>query len=203
MDITKLKGHIPDSIYDQLPLIIDKYHVNTTLRMTHFLAQCSHESIGFTDFEENLNYSYKRLLEIFPKYFPGTTGKSYARRPQKIANKVYGNRYGNGPESSGDGWKYRGRGCIQLTFKANYKSLAKDFGVDFVKTPDLVATEYSLVSAAWFFSKNKIWALCDTGAGIDSITKVTKAINGGTNNLDDRIEEFKKFSNIFSGIHNT
>jgi len=203
MDITKLKGHLPESIYDQLPTIIDKYNANTILRMSHFLAQCAHESGDFTHFEENLNYSYKRLVEIFGKYFPGTTGQSYAGRPEKIANKVYGNRYGNGPEASGDGWKYRGRGCLQITFKGNYKLLSKDFGVDFIKTPELVATEYSLVSAAWFFNKNKIWAVCDTGPTADTVTDVTRVVNGGTNNLDARIKEFKKYWNILSDIHNT
>jgi len=203
MDITKLKGHLPDSIYDQLPLIISKYNVNTVLRMSHFLAQCAHESVDFTDFEENLNYSYKRLVEIFPKYFPGTTGKSYARKPEKIANKVYGNRYGNGTEASGDGYRYRGRGCLQLTFKGNYSSLSKDFGVDFVKTPELVATEYSLVSAAWFFNKNKIWPKCDAGPTGDAVEAVTKVVNGGLNNIEARKIEFKKFWNILSDIHNT
>ena len=203
MDITKLKGHLPDSIYDQLPLIIEKFHVNTNLRMAHFLAQCAHESIDFTDFEENLNYSYKRLIEIFGKYFPGIKGKSYAGKPAKIANRVYANRYGNGPEASGDGWKYRGRGCLQLTFKENYSSLSKDFGVDFVKTPELVATEYSLVSAAWFFNKNKIWPLCDAGSTSDEVRDVTKVVNGGTNNLEARVKEFNKFWNILSDEHNT
>ena len=203
MDITKLKGHLPESIYDQLPSIVDKYHVNTNLRMAHFLGQCAEETGSFTVFEENLNYSYKRLIEIFGKYFPGTTGQSYAKRPEKIANKVYSNRYGNGPEASGDGWKYRGRGCVQITFKGNYKSLSKDFGVDFVKTPELVATDYSLVSAAWFFTFNKIWALCDVGPTADAVTDVTRKVNGGTNNLDQRIAYFKKYWNILSDIHNT
>lgn len=200
MDITKLKGKLPDSIYDQLPLIIDKFSVNTSLRMAHFLAQCAHESNNFTAFEENLNYSYKRLVEIFPKYFPGTTGKSYARKPEKIANRVYGNRYGNGTEASGDGWRYRGRGCLQLTFKANYKSLSKDFGVDFVKTPELVATEYSLVSAAWFFNKNKIWPKCDAGSTADAVEDVTRMVNGGLNNIEHRKKEFIKFWDILSDV---
>lgn len=203
MDITKLNGKLPDSIYDQLPAIVDKYNVNTKLRMAHFLGQCAEETGDFTKFEENLNYSYKRLVEIFGKYFPGTTGKSYAGRPEKIANKVYGNRYGNGPESSGDGWRYRGRGCIQITFKGNYKSLSKDFGIDFVKTPELVATDYSLVSAAWFFTYNKIWLLCDAGSTNANITAVTKKVNGGTNNLDHRIKYFKKYWNILSDVDNT
>jgi len=203
MDITKLKGHLPESIYDQLPIIIDKYNINTALRMTHFLAQCAHESIDFTDFEENLNYSYKRLVEIFPKYLTGTTGKSYAGKPEKIANKVYGNRNGNGPQASGDGWRYRGRGCLQLTFKGNYSSLSKDLGIDFVKNPNLVATEYPLVSAAWFFNKNKIWPLCDAGSTPDEVKDVTKVVNGGTNNLEDRIKEFNKFWTILSNVDNT
>jgi putative chitinase len=202
MDITKLKGHLPESIYDQLPAIIDKYHVNTNLRMSHFLGQCSEETGNFTKFEENLNYSYDRLVQIFPKYFPGTTGRSYAGRPERIANKVYGNRYGNGTEASGDGWKYRGRGCLQLTFKGNYSLLSKDFGVDFVKSPELVATEYSLVSAAWFFTINKVWPLCDGGSDTEHITLVTKKVNGGTINLDARINYFKKYWNILSDINN-
>lgn len=203
MDVTKLKEHLPDLIYDQLPTIIEKYGVNTNLRMAHFLGQCAEETGAFTKFEENLDYSYNRLIVIFARHFPGITGKPYARKPEKIANKVYGNRYGNGPEASGDGWKYRGRGCIQITFKANYKSLSKDFGIDFVKNPELVATEYSLISAAWFFNFNKIWSLCDGGSDVEDITAVIKKVNGGTNNLEGRIKYFKKYWNILSDTDNT
>ena len=194
MDINKLKGHIPDSVLSEIPSVMDKFGIKTELRLAHFLAQCAHESGNFTVLKENLNYSAEGLTKVFPKYFPtieSTNG--YAKNPEKIANKVYGGRMGNGNESSGDGYKYSGRGAIQLTGKQNY-TLFDDFVPEaIIETPSLVATKYPLLSADWFWSRNGLNAIADLGATDDVITKITKKVNGGTHGLEDRIAKFKKF----------
>jgi putative chitinase len=155
LKLDKLKGHIPDAVIAMIPDTAAKFQINTPLRLAHFLAQCGHESGGFRLTKENLNYSAKGLMGIFKKYFPTEAlAKQYERQPAKIANKVYGGRMGNGPESSGEGAKYCGRGYIQLTGKDNYIAFGKSIGVDMTINPDLVSSQYSLLSAAWFFSKN-------------------------------------------------
>ena len=195
MKLNNLK--ISPSLLLELPLTIEKFNINTPLRLSHFLAQCSHESGNFTRFIENLDYSSKGLLSTFKKYFPTEAlAKSYERQPEKIANRVYCNRNGNGNELSGEGFKFRGRGAIQLTGKANYKSFADFIGEDVVANPDLVATKYPLTSAGFFFEKNKIWSICDKGMGDDVVTLVTKKVNGGTIGLDDRIAKFKLYSSL-------
>lgn len=195
MKLNNLK--ISPALLLELPLTIEKFNINTPLRLSHFLAQCSHESGNFTRFIENLNYSSKGLLSTFKKYFPTEAlAKSYERQPEKIANRVYCNRNGNGNELSGEGFKFRGRGAIQLTGKANYKSFADFIGEDVVANPDLVATKYPLTSAGFFFEKNKIWSICDKGMGDDVVTLVTKKVNGGTIGLDDRIAKFKLYSSL-------
>jgi putative chitinase len=159
----------------------------TPVRAAHFFAQTSHETGGFKAFSENLNYSAQGLQGIFGKYFPGTLEESYARQPEKIANRVYADRMGNGNEASGDGWKFRGRGALQLTGKANYEAFAKYLGTNEIMTnPDLVATKYSFDSAMFFFEKNKLWAICDKGINDAAILELTKRINGGTHGLEDR-----------------
>ncbi len=126
MNLQKLKGHVPDKVIEQIPAVMEKFQINTPLRLAHFLAQCGHESGGFRLTKENLNYSAKGLMGIFKKYFPTEAlAKQYERKPEKIANKVYGGRMGNGPEASGDGAKYCGRGYIQLTGKDNYTAFGK------------------------------------------------------------------------------
>lgn len=190
-NITKLKGHIPDNIYDQL-LTIDE--IDGPKRCSHFLGQCAVECSSFTKFSENLNYSAEGVKKTFPKYI--TDGAAYAKQPEKIANKVYANRMGNGDEQSGDGWKYRGRGAIQLTGKDNYSAFSKYSGVDVVTNPDLVATTYQMKSAAWYFNQRKLWAVCDQGVDDATILKVTKLVNGGTHGLDKRTEYTKKFWEI-------
>ena len=195
----KLIGIIPESIINQIDLIYENYNINTELRLAHFLAQCAHESGNFTAVQENLNYSAKRLKEVFGKYFT-THAKAllYERKPSKIASLVYANRMGNGDEESIEGYKYRGRGYIQLTGKNNYllfnKSL-NDAGmdVDIVDNPDLVATTYPLASAGWFFDKNKLNEIADIGSTKEIITRITKRVNGGTHGLDSRISYFNKF----------
>jgi putative chitinase len=164
--------------------------------LAHFLAQISHESGGFKILKENLNYSAERLRQIFPKYFPGNLNESYAKKPEKIANKVYSSRMGNGDESSGDGWKFAGRGYLQLTGKFNYAEFDKTVPEDILENPDLVATKYPLTSAAFFFQKNKIWRLCDLGATEEVVTQVTEKINGGRIGLDHRRSEFTKFHGL-------
>jgi len=157
------------------------------VRAAHFFAQTAHETGGFKAFSENLNYSAEGLQGIFGKYFPGDLENSYARNPEKIANRVYASRMGNGDEASGDGWKYRGRGALQLTGKANYKAfsdyLAKP---EVMSNPDLVATVYAFDSAMFFFDKNKLWSICDKGITDAAILELTKRINGGTHGLEDR-----------------
>lgn len=198
MDITKLKGHVPDTVLDQLPDTIKKFNINTELRLSHFLAQCAHESGNFSITKENLNYSADRLKVIFPKYFPGDTAHNYEHQPEKIANHVYCNRMGNGDEASGDGYKYCGRGLIQLTGKYNYALFDKLVDDDILSSPALVGTKYPLMSAAFFFENNKLWSICDLGADENTITKLTKKINGGTIGIKERIIEFKKFQKILS-----
>lgn len=198
MDINKLKGKIPDIVFNQLPDVISKFEINTPLRLSHFLAQCGHESGGFKLVQENLNYSVDGLKKIFPKYFPGTLAESYAKNPEKIASKVYGGRMGNGDESTKDGYRFRGRGYIQLTGKDNYKSFSTAIKEDCVSNPDLVSTKYPLASAAWFFHKNGIHKIADGGATDAVVTSVTKRVNGGTIGLPDRIKHFKEYYSLLT-----
>lgn len=198
IDLSKLKGHIPENVITQIPMVMEKFGINTPLRLAHFLAQCGHESGGFRAVQENLNYSASGLKGIFGKYFPGNLAESYARQPEKIASRVYGNRMGNGNEASKEGYKFRGRGYIQLTGKQNYTAFAKSIGEDTVTNPDLVATKYPLASAAWFFSKNGLSVIADKGADDATVTAVTKRVNGGTIGLSERIKEFKHFYKILS-----
>lgn len=193
MDLSSLKYHLPDFVIDQIPEVISKYSIDTPLRLSHFLAQCGHESGGFKLTKENLNYSSKGLMAIFKKYFPTQAlADAYARKPEKIANKVYASRMGNGNEASGDGYKFRGRGYIQLTGKSNYASFTASIGEDCVANPDLVATKYPLASAAWFFEKNCV-KKCDAGSTDAVVTSVTKCVNGGVIGLDDRIKHFEEY----------
>ena len=199
LKLEKLKGHIPDAVITMIPDTAAKFQINTPLRLAHFLAQCGHESGGFRLTKENLNYSAKGLMGIFKKYFPTEAlAKQYERQPAKIANKVYGGRMGNGPESSGEGAKYCGRGYIQLTGKDNYIAFGKSIGVDMTFNPDLVSSQYSLLSAAWFFSKNGLHKMADEGATDAVVTKITKRVNGGTIGLADRIKHFKEYYHLLS-----
>ena len=199
LKLDKLKGHVPQIVIDSIPEVASKFGINTPLRVAHFLAQCGHESGGFRLTQENLNYSAKGLNGIFKKYFPTEAAAApYNRNPQKIANKVYSNRMGNGTEASGDGYKFRGRGYIQLTGKENYTAFGKSIGVDIPSNPDLVASKYALASAAWFFSKNGLHKIADEGASDVVVTKITKRVNGGTIGLPDRIKHFKEYYHLLS-----
>ena len=169
----------------------------TPIRAAHFFAQTSHETGGYALFSENLNYSVKGLQNTFGKYFPGNLEESYARQPEKIANRVYASRMGNGNEASGDGWKYRGRGALQLTGKSNYEAFANYLKKPEILTnPNLVATTYAFESAMYFFDKNKLWSICDKGINDAAITELTHRINGGENGLDDRKAKTYKYYNF-------
>jgi putative chitinase len=184
----------PESWVNSMNEVFPTYDINTPQRIAAFLAQCGHESGGWTVFEENLNYSAKGLNGIFKKYFPTLeSALPYERKPEKIANKVYGGRMGNGPESSGDGWKYRGRGPIQLTGKNNYTQFAKDMFDDWqnvLENPDWVTADrdFALMSAIWFWNKNGLNKWADTG----DIKELTRRINGGYIGLEDRIHHYKE-----------
>lgn len=172
------------------------YYKLSNNRAAHFFAQCAHESGNWKATSENLNYSAQGLMGIFRKYFPNASlANAYARQPQKIANRVYANRMGNGPESSGDGWKFRGRGFLQLTGHDNYKAFSQYINrPDVMENPDLVAGELAIESALWFFDRNKLWSICDQGINDAAITALTKRINGGTHGLDDRKLKTKKYA---------
>jgi putative chitinase len=202
-----LKGHLPDAVIAQIPETAKKFNITNVLRLSHFLAQCGHESGGFRAVYENLNYSAEGLLGTFKSDFDTNHNKvleaneklkanTLSRNPEAIANFVYANQNGNGNEASGDGWKYRGRGYIQCTGRLNYLGFSKFIGEDCVTNPDLVSTKYPMASAAWFFDKNNLWKICDLGSTDDVVTKVTKKINGGVNGLLDRQEKFDKFWKI-------
>lgn len=174
---------------NELNELFKKYEINTPNRIAGFFAQCGHESIDFTARSENLNYSLNGLCRVFKKYFPDeNSAKPYARNPERIANKVYANRMENGNEASGDGYRYRGRGYIQLTGKANYKAFAKAIGKDLEDAVAYCETDRgALESALYFWGRENINQLC----GKDDIVAMTKRINGGVNGLDDRKERYE------------
>ena len=199
LKLERLKGHIPDSVIAQIPDTAAKFGINTPLRLAHFLAQCGHESGGFRVVNENLNYSAKGLMGIFKKYFPtAALAEQYQRKPEMIASRVYGGRMGNGAEPTKEGFKFRGRGYIQLTGKDNYTAFGKAINEDIISNPDKVATHYPLLSAAWFFTKNGLHKMADEGASDQVVTKITKRVNGGTIGLPDRIKHFKEYYHLLA-----
>jgi putative chitinase len=199
LKLEKLKGHIPDAVISMIPDTAAKFQINTPLRLAHFLAQCGHESGGFRATQENLNYSAKGLNGIFKKYFPTLeSALPYERKPEKIANKVYANRMANGTEASGDGYKFRGRGYIQLTGKDNYTRFGAAIGENITSNPDVVSGKYALLSAAWFWSNNGLNKLADGGATDATVTSITKRVNGGTIGLADRIKHFKEYYHLLA-----
>lgn len=206
----KLRNHLPEFIFNQLGKAIRNGNCTPEQyknRVNHFLSQCAHESQNFTRLTENLNYSYEGLLKTFKKYFTPITAAECAHQPEKIANIVYGGRLGN--TEPGDGWKFRGRGCLQITGRENYHAFQNmlwvqqnelsedDFNI-ILGNPDIVATDYALLSATWFFDKNNIWDICDEGNDNLTIRKVTRRINGGFVGLDERIKLFRKFESILN-----
>lgn len=201
MDISKLKGNVPDNVFTEIQSVMDKFQINTSVRLSHFLGQCAHESGNFKFTVENLNYSTNGLLAIFPKYFkqPGLA-EAYSRNPERIASRVYANRMGNGSEGSCEGWIFKGRGYIQLTGKNSYYEFDAFVNEDIIKNPNLVSTKYPLLSAGWFFHKNKLNTVSDKGLNDSTILELTKKINGGTNGLTDRIKYTNKFAKLFGII---
>jgi putative chitinase len=199
MEIKALETKIPASVLVEIPEVMNKFKIDTPLRLAHFLAQCAHESGGFKFVQENLNYSAQGLMGVFKKYFPNETlAKQFERKPNAIANRVYANRMGNGDFDSGEGSKFKGRGYIQLTGKDNYSAFDKVVSDNILENPDLVATKYPLLSAAWFWNKNNLNALADKGATDLDVTAITKRVNGGTHGLADRITKFKTFKQLLS-----
>lgn len=172
------------------------YYKLSPNRAAHFFAQTAHESGNFKAFSENLNYGAKGLRGIFGKYFQtDAIAKAYERQPQRIANRAYANRMGNGDEASGEGFVYKGRGPLQLTGKNNYRAFGRYIGreQEILDNPDLVATELGFESALWFFDANKLWSICDQGVNDAAILALTKRINGGTHGLDDRKAKTKRY----------
>jgi putative chitinase len=171
------------------------YYKLTPARAAHFFGQTAHETGGFKAFSENLNYGAKGLRGIFGKYFKSDAeALKYERKPEAIANRVYAGRMGNGPEMSGDGWKYRGRGALQLTGRDNYLAFSKYCNrPDVMTNPDLVATELAFESAVFFFERNKLWTLCDQGVNDATILAISKKVNGGTHGLEDRTAKTKTY----------
>ena len=199
MEIKALETKIPESVLEQIPDVIEKFKIDTPLRLSHFLSQCAHESGNFKFVQENLNYSAKGLMSVFKKYFPNETlAKQFERKPNAIANRVYANRMGNGDFNSGDGSKFKGRGYIQLTGKDNYSAFDKVVEENILDNPDMVATKYPLLSAAWFFENNNLFKICDKGATPDVVLELTKRINGGTHGLIDRQKKFEAFYKLLS-----
>lgn len=181
-------------LYEKYKTVLTDSGINTPLRLAHFFSQLEHES-GLKPIQESTNYSADRLLKIFPKYFDQATAKLYERRPIQIANKVYANRMGNGSEATGDGYKYRGRGFIQLTGKTNYQAFKRESGINVVDSPDLLLEEATaMICAIWFWNRAELNIYADN----DDITTVTKKINGGLNGLEHRKKLLAKYKVIFN-----
>lgn len=181
--------------------LLAKYGITTPLRLAHFFAQVEHES-GLKPVSENLNYSEEGLLKTFKKYFTPALAKAYARKPENIANRVYANRMGNGDEASGDGWKYRGRGAIQITGKDNYKALSKDTGIDYVNNPQLLLNEAdSLIGALWYWQKTNLNKYADQD-NLDAISDLINigritATKGDSHGYESRKKLLEKNKKIF------
>lgn len=196
----KFFNHTPKNVVDQyvdaLNHTFEQFEINTPKRVAMFLAQVGHESGGLQHIEENLNYRAERLTQVFPRYFRDVNPNDYGRNPERIANRVYANRMGNGSESSGDGYRYRGRGLIQLTGKNNYEHFARDMGMTLEEAVDYLGTpEGACMSAGWFWYTNHLNAMADAG----DITGSTRRINGGTIGLADRQAHYNEALHVFGG----
>ena len=203
LSLDQLKQMVPgnphiEHWHEALDQLLDDYGIDTTQRVAHFVAQCAHESGGFKFIRENLNYSAAGLMNIFKKYFPTQElANQYARKPEKIANRVYANRMGNGPEESGDGWRYCGRGLIQLTGKDNYTFFAGSLGIPVEEAADYLATfEGAAQSACFFWEQNRLNRFADA----NDVRGLTRAINGGQIGLEDRIKHTNHALHVM-GIH--
>jgi putative chitinase len=194
----QFKALFPKADEELLPFLnrtMVRYRIDTAVRMAAFLAQVGHESAGLTRFEENLNYSAEALKRVWPARFQGVDANAYARKPEKIANFVYADRLGNGGEATGDGWRYRGRGLIQITGKANYASMGKALSADFVGHPDLVLTpEYSCLTAGEYWGRNGLNNFADVG----DFRGLTKRINGALTGVDDRLQRWEAAKRVLN-----
>ena len=199
MNTQNLIGNLNTAIIAEVNSIVTLFNITNSHRLAHFLAQCAHESGNFKFLTENLNYSADGLQKIFGKYFATRAlAEQYARKPDKIGSRVYANRMGNGDEASGEGYKFRGRGYIQLTGKNNYKQFSDFIKEDCVANPDLVATKYPLTSAAFFFDRNDLWRICDRGDSPEVVKAVTVRVNGGTHGLADRQQRFDTYKALIA-----
>ena len=191
--LEQLQQLLPNNQYveqwhEALEHVLPDYEINTPHRIAAFIAQCSHESNGFTALKENLNYRAVTLCKVFPKYFTEAAAEHFAGQQESIANRVYANRMGNGPEESGDGYRYCGRGLIQLTGKDNYQNFADSLEMNIEEVPDYLGTfEGAVQSACWFWENNNLNQFADAG----DILTLTKRINGGTIGLEDRIKHYE------------
>jgi len=198
MDISKLQDHLPDFIYNQIPQTFP-LGVDGPKRLSNLLGQCKLECGNWTAFTENLNYSGEKLWVMFHTHFSDINeAQSFAHQPERIANRIYASRNGNGPESSGEGWYYRGRGCVQLTGKTNIQAFFTSIGLPADSDPNLIATNYQLISAAWYFKTHNLWALCDRGTDLATITAVTQKVNGGQNGLQQRVQYTQEFYQLLT-----
>jgi putative chitinase len=195
---TKCGNTNPDGNFGPLTYKAAKNYFNlTSLRAAHFFGQCSEETGNFTVFEENLHYSPERLLQVFPSHFANLTDATNANTPEKIANIIYANRMGNGDAASGDGFKFIGRGAIQLTGRDNYTELAHHLDdPNVLSNPDIVATEYAFEAAIWYFTTNNLWKYCDEGVSEAVIKTLTQKVNGGLLNLPTRIANTLKYYSL-------
>lgn len=199
-----LKACLPQAKQERLAMFLEglnetfeHFEINTPARKAMFIAQTAHESGNFNAVEENLNYQAKALMAFWPKKFAGVADE-YARKPEKIANRAYCDRMGNGPEASGEGFKYRGRGLIQLTGKDNYRACGKALGLDLLTDPDQVAKNpVAVLSAGWFWDTRKLNQWADK----EDVTTVTKKINGGTIGLADRTAHFHHILEVLKSVH--
>jgi putative chitinase len=188
-------GATPDGEFGPVTFRLARdYFKLTTEQAAHFFAQCAHESGDFKWFTENMNYTASGLMKVFPRYFPTmSVALAYAGDGEAIASRAYASRMGNGPASSGDGWKFQGRGAIQLTGRATYQAFADSGYPGFMEHPELVATQYAFESAKWFFDANKIWPLAKVVTD-QSIESVRRKVNGGTNGLPDCVHKTKRYA---------
>lgn len=192
----EVKRQTLELFHDPLCAAMEEFGIDTPARVSGFLAQCAHESGNFSAVRENLNYSADGLRKIFPRYFRDIDANQYHRQPEKIANRVYSNRMGNGDEDSGDGWRFRGRGLIQLTGRDNYTACSMDLEMDLLETPEYLETpEGAARSAAWFWWKNNLNSFADK----NDIVGMTKRINGGTIGLEDRKKHYFHALEVLGG----
>lgn len=201
ISIEQLERLIPGNDYvedwcEQLQTLLPQYEIDTVARVAAFMSQCAHESGNFRFISENLNYRWESLRRVFGKYFTtDEMAKQYARQPERIANIVYANRMGNGPTESGDGWRYRGRGLIQITGKHNYEEMANSFGMSLEEMPEYLSSfEGATRSACWYWDVRQLNKFADAG----DVRGLTRAINGGFNGLDDRIQKYRYALNVLN-----